>query len=252
MKLLKLEHVQKVFIEGKNRVEALHDISLTVEREEYVAIMGESGAGKTTLLNIMATLDRPSSGQIELNGQNLEKMKENQAARFRRQYLGFVFQNFNLLDTFNNRDNIFLPLVLAEMPYLKMQQRLEPLAQQLKITELLDRFPAEISGGQRQRIAVARAMITQPKLLLADEPTGALDSKNTLSLLNLFAEINLSGQTILMVTHSALAASYSQRTLFIKDGVIFHELYRGAQPRTVYLQKITNSLTALTSEKVGH
>ncbi|KRM07057.1 MAG: ABC transporter ATP-binding protein [Liquorilactobacillus ghanensis] len=251
MTLLKLEHVQRVFAEGKFQVQALRDISFDVAAGDYVAIMGESGAGKTTLLNIIATLDQPSSGKIELNGQDLSQMGENQAARFRREHLGFVFQNFNLLDTFNNRDNIFLPLVLAKTPYEKMEQRLKPIANQLQISDLLDRFPYEISGGQRQRIAVARALITQPELLLADEPTGALDSKNTNILLDLFDVVNTTGQTILMVTHSALAASYSKRTLFIKDGVIYHELYRGEQSRSAYLEKISLSLTALASKKVG-
>lgn len=250
MTLLKIEHLQRNFSEGKLQVQALKDISFTVDAGDYVAIMGESGAGKTTLLNIIATLDQPSSGIIELEGRQLGQMKENQAARFRREHLGFVFQNFNLLDTFNNRDNIFLPLVLAKTAYEKMEQRLIPLAKQLQIADLLDRFPYEVSGGQRQRIAVARALITHPELLLADEPTGALDSKNTNALLDLFDTVNTAGQTILMVTHSAAAASYSKRTLFIKDGVIYHELYRGKQPRSAYLEKISASLTALSSEKV--
>jgi putative ABC transport system ATP-binding protein len=247
MALLQLEHVQRIFAAGKNQVTALRDISFEVSAGDYVAIMGESGAGKTTLLNIIATLDQLSSGVVSLNGQDLSQMNENQAASFRRQHLGFVFQNFNLLDTFNNRDNIFLPLVLAKMPFEEMQHRLDPLAKQLKIISLLDRFPNEISGGQRQRIAVARALITHPDLLLADEPTGALDSKNTNALLDLFDSVNATNQTILMVTHSALAASYSQRTLFIKDGIIFHELYRGKQSQKDYLKKITTSLTVLAN-----
>lgn len=250
MPLLTLEHIRRVFKENGQQVVALKDISLTVQQGDYVAIMGESGAGKTTLLNIIATLDKASSGMIKLEGQDLNELTERNAAKFRREQLGFVFQNFNLLDTFNNRDNIFLPLVLAKKSYQEMAQRLKPLAAQLEITSILNRFPYEISGGQRQRVAAARALITQPQLLLADEPTGALDSHNATSLLQLFDQVNKQGQTILMVTHSAVTASYSKRTLFIKDGVIFHELIRGEQDQQDYLAKITSSLAALASEEV--
>lgn len=245
MAFLTLKHIQRIFGPGNNQVVALKDISLTVDAGEYVAIMGESGAGKSTLLNIIATLDQASSGKITLNGRDLTKLPEKAAAQYRREHLGFVFQNFNLLDSFNNQDNIFLPLVLAHTPLQEMQRRLAPLAQQLMISKLLARYPYEISGGQRQRIAVARALITQPELLLADEPTGALDSHNATQLLKLFAQVNQAGQTILLVTHSAATASYSRRTLFIKDGIIYHELYRGTQSQTQYLQKINTSLTAL-------
>ncbi|MCP0885736.1 ABC transporter ATP-binding protein [Ligilactobacillus sp. WILCCON 0076] len=248
MPILTLEHIKRTFTEGQNKVEALKDISLKIDAGDYVAIMGESGAGKTTLLNIMATLDQPSGGEIKLKEQDLSKLNEKNAAKFRRENLGFVFQNFNLLDTFNNRDNIFLPLVLAKAKYEDMEQRLDPLAKQLEIEQILDRFPYEISGGQRQRIAAARALITQPELLLADEPTGALDSKNAAALLDLFDQVNYEGQTILMVTHSAVTASYSKRTLFIKDGRIYHELFRGEQSKAAYFEKITNSLTALASK----
>lgn len=245
MALLKLEHVRRVFSSGKQRVEALKDISFEVDQGDYVAIMGESGAGKTTLLNIIATLDKATSGLIQLDNQDLNQLKEQDAARFRREQLGFVFQNFNLLDTFNNRDNIYLPLVLAKKSVAEMASRLAPIARQLEITDLLDRYPSEISGGQRQRVAAARALITQPKLVLADEPTGALDSHNAASLLDEFDQVNQAGQTILMVTHSVVTASYSKRVLFIKDGVIFHELFRGQQTKKAYLKKISDSLTAL-------
>ncbi|GHP13988.1 ABC transporter ATP-binding protein [Lentilactobacillus fungorum] len=250
MPLLTLEHIRRIFKEDSQEVIALKDISLTVKQGDYVAIMGESGAGKTTLLNIIATLDKASSGIIKLDDQDLNELTEQKAAKFRREQLGFVFQNFNLLNTFNNQDNIFLPLVLARKTPQEMKQRLMPLAKQLEITNILARYPYEISGGQRQRIAAARALITQPRLLLADEPTGALDSHNAASLLRLFDQVNEQGQTILMVTHSAVSASYSKRTLFIKDGVIYHELIRGDQSKRDYLTKITETLTALASEEV--
>ncbi|WHS04917.1 ABC transporter ATP-binding protein (plasmid) [Ligilactobacillus salivarius] len=245
MKVLTLKHVTKSF---DKKTKVLKDINLEVKKGEYVAIMGESGAGKSTLLNIIATLDKATSGEVDLNGFNINKLKESEAAKFRRQHLGFVFQHFNLLDTLNNRDNIYLPMVLNKEKYQEMAKRLESLANELEIESLLDRYPYEISGGQAQRIAIARALITQPKLLLADEPTGALDSQNTKRLLGLFNKVNQAGQTIIMVTHSALSASYSKRTLFIKDGLIFHELYRGDLSQQEYLQQISEGLTALTSE----
>ena len=245
MAILTLKHVTKSF---NKQTKVLKDINLEVEKGEYVAIMGESGAGKSTLLNIIATLDKATSGEVSLTGFDLNKLKESEAAKFRRQHLGFVFQHFNLLDTLSNRDNIYLPMVLNKEKHQEMAQRLETLANQLEIESLLDRYPYEISGGQAQRIAVARALITKPELLLADEPTGALDSQNTKRLLDLFTKVNQAGQTILMVTHSALAASYSKRTLFIKDGLIYHELYRGDSSQQEYLQKISAGLTALTSE----
>ena len=226
----------------------LNHISKSFGKGEYVAIMGESGAGKSTLLNIIATLETATGGQIALNNQDLSKLKEKEKAAFRRQHLGFVFQNFNLLDTFNNRDNIFLPLVLNKVSHKEMEKRLEPLAKELEIEQLLDRYPYEISGGQKQRVAAARALITNPDLLLADEPTGALDSQNTKRLLALFDRVNKQGQTILMVTHSSQAASYANRTLFIKDGIIYHELYRGDMSQKDYAKKISDSMTVLTAE----
>lgn len=246
MSLLNLKHIKKVFSAGnESEVQALKDISFSVEEGDYVAIMGESGAGKSTLLNIIATLDQPTSGEILLDGIDLSRLSENEASKFRRKQLGFVFQSFNLLNTFNNRDNIYLPLVLAKKSPQFMAAKLTPLSQMLGIADLIDRQPFEISGGQKQRVAIARALITDPRLLLADEPSGALDSSNTEKILKIFEEINQNGQTILMVTHSAQAASYAKRTLFIKDGKIYNELYRGDQSRNQYLQKIIDSLTAL-------
>ena len=248
MSILVLNHISKSFGKGDSQVDALRDIRFSVEEGEYVAIMGESGAGKSTLLNIIATLETATGGQIALNNQDLSKLKEKEKAAFRRQHLGFVFQNFNLLDTFNNRDNIFLPLVLNKVSHKEMEKRLEPLAKELEIEQLLDRYPYEISGGQKQRVAAARALITNPDLLLADEPTGALDSQNTKRLLALFDRVNKQGQTILMATHSSQAASYANRTLFIKDGIIYHELYRGDMSQKDYAKKISDSMAVLTAE----
>ena len=248
MSILVLNHISKSFGKGDSQVDALRDIRFSVEEGEYVAIMGESGAGKSTLLNIIATLETATGGQITLNNQDLSKLREKEKAAFRRQHLGFVFQNFNLLDTFNNRDNIFLPLVLNKVSHEEMEKRLEPLAKNLEIEQLLDRYPYEISGGQKQRVAAARALITNPDLLLADEPTGALDSQNTKRLLALFDTVNNQGQTILMVTHSSQAASYANRTMFIKDGIIYHELYRGDMSQKDYAKKISDSMAVLTAE----
>ena len=224
MSILEVSGLRKVYTTrfGGSRVEALRNVQFTVEQGEYVAIMGESGSGKTTLLNILAALDEPTAGTVRLDGRELGKIREKDAAAFRRDNLGFVFQEFNLLDTFTLEDNIYLPLVLAGMGYEEMRERLKPIARELGLTELLKKYPYEVSGGQKQRAAVARAIITQPKLLLADEPTGALDSGSTDELLRLFAEINRAGQTILMVTHSVKAASRAGRVLFIKDGQVFH------------------------------
>ena len=210
-------------------------------------IMGESGSGKTTLLNILAALDRPTKGEVLLDGMNLSQIREKDIAAFRRDHLGFVFQDFNLLDTFSLRDNIFLPMVLAGKNFEEMNQRLIPIAKKLDIVNILDKYPYEVSGGQKQRAAVARALITQPKLILADEPSGALDSRATDRLLQIFHEINFDGQTILMVTHSTKAASHANRVLFIKDGVIFHQLYRGNDTNEQMYQKISDTLTMLTT-----
>lgn len=250
MPLLEVAKLKKIYTTrfGGNQVQALADVSFTAEAGEYVAIMGESGSGKTTLLNILATLDRPTDGQVLLNGVNLTDVEERQAASFRRENLGFVFQDFNLLDNFSLRDNIYLPLVLSRRPYEEMRTALQPIAQKLGIVEILDKFPYEVSGGQKQRAAVARALITHPQLILADEPTGALDSKATAHLLGLFEEINAEGQTIVMVTHSTLAASHAGRVLFIKDGRVFHQIYRGSMTGEELYQKISDTLTVLQSK----
>ena len=249
MSILEVSGLRKVYTSrlGGSRVEALRNVSFTVEQGEYVAIMGESGSGKTTLLNILAALDEPTAGTVRLDGHELGKIREKDAAAFRRDNLGFVFQEFNLLDTITLEDNIYLPLVLMGMSYEDMRARLLPVARELGLTELLKKYPYEVSGGQKQRAAVARAIITEPKLLLADEPTGALDSGSTDELLRLFAAINRAGQTILMVTHSVKAASRAGRVLFIKDGQVFHQLYRGEDDDTRFYQRISDTLTMLQS-----
>ena len=249
MNILEVKGLRKVYTSrlGSTQVEALRQVNFSMAQGEYVAIMGESGSGKTTLLNILAALDRPTAGQVLLDGRDLAAIPEKDVAAFRRDHLGFVFQDFNLLDTFTVEDNIYLPLVLAGLSYPVMRDRLEPLAAQLGIASLLKKYPYEISGGQKQRVAVARALITNPRLLLADEPTGALDSRSTDELLRLFGQINESGQTILMVTHSIKAASHANRILFIKDGEVFHQLYRGDSTRDQLYQKISDTLTMLAT-----
>ena len=247
MSLLHVEGLKKVYTTrfGGQQVEALRDVNFEVEEGEYVAIMGESGSGKTTLLNILAALDRPTAGSVLLDGKDLAGVRESDMAAFRRDHLGFVFQEFNLLDTFSLKDNICLPLVLAGKSWREMEQRLLPLTQRLGIDQLLAKYPYEVSGGQKQRAAVARALITEPRILLADEPTGALDSRATDELLDLFGQINAAGQTILMVTRSVRAASRAGRVLFIKDGRVFHQIYRGEATSEQLYQKISDTLTML-------
>ena len=249
MSILEVSGLRKVYTTrfGGSRVEALRNVSFTVEQGEYVAIMGESGSGKTTLLNILAALDEPTAGTVRLDGHELGKIRERDAAAFRRDNLGFVFQEFNLLDTFTLEDNIYLPLVLMGMSYEDMRARLLPVARELGLTELLKKYPYEVSGGQKQRAAVARAIITRPSLLLADEPTGALDSRSSDELLRLFGELNRGGQTIVMVTHSVRAASTAGRVLFIKDGEVFHQLYRGGRSEEQFYQEISGTLTLLAT-----
>ena len=249
MAMLQVECLKKIYTTrfGGNQVQALSDVSFSVETGEYVAIMGESGSGKTTLLNILAALDQPTSGKVFLDGKDLTMVKEREIAAFRRDNLGFVFQDFNLLDTFSLKYNIFLPLVLAGKSPKEMELRLNPIAEQLGITHLLEKYPYEVSGGQKQRAAVARALISKPKLILADEPTGALDSKSTDGLLDVFSAIHATGQTILMVTHSTKAASRADRILFIKDGVLFHQIYRGGCTNEQLYQKISDTLTMLAT-----
>ena len=254
MALLEIHHVKKVYTTrfGGNQVTALKDVNFAVEDGEYVAIMGESGAGKTTLLNILAALDRPTAGEVLLDGHDITQISEKALSAFRRDHLVFVFQDFNLLDTFSLRDNIYLPLVLAGKPYREMEARLEPIAQRLGITDLLEKYPYEVSGGQKQRAAIARALITSPRLILADEPTGALDSHATDSLLRLFGAINAGGQTLLMVTHSVKAASHAGRVLFLRDGEVYHQLYRGEMSFEQMFAKVSDTLTMLTTGGERH
>ena len=248
MALLEAKNIRKVYATrfGGNQVQALTDVSFTVDEGEYVAIMGESGSGKTTLLNILAGLDRPTSGRVLLDGKDISAIRENQLAAFRRDQLGFVFQDFNLLDTFSLKDNILLPLVLQGMNWREMEANLLPIANQLRIANLLEKYPYEVSGGQKQRAAVCRALITHPRLILADEPTGALDSRATDALLDVFQQINLTGQTLLMVTHSLKAASRAGRILFIRDGQVYHQLYRGEMTNEQFYEKISDALTVMT------
>lgn len=247
MKILEVKNLKKIYSTrfGSNKVEALRNVNFEVEKGEFVAIMGESGSGKTTLLNILAALDNPTEGSVILEGKDFSKIKESERAAFRRDNLGFVFQDFNLLDTFSIEDNIYLPLVLAGKSHSEMVDRLVSIADRLSIKPLLKKYPYEVSGGQKQRAAVCRAMITNPSMILADEPTGALDSKSSDELLRLFCEVNEMGQTILMVTHSIKAASVASRVLFIKDGEVFHQIYRGGDSDEQLYQKISDTLTML-------
>lgn len=245
--VLEVTGLKKTYVTrfGGNKVEALRNVNFTVEKGEFVAIMGESGSGKTTLLNILAALDKPTAGSVLLEGQDFSQLRESNVAAFRRDNLGFVFQEFNLLDNFTLEDNIYLPLVLAGKSHAEMRRRLMPIAERLGIKELLHKYPYEVSGGQKQRAAVARAMITEPRIILADEPTGALDSRASDELLRLFGEVNRQGQTLLMVTHSVKAAAVAGRVLFIKDGEVFHQIYRGNDTNEQLYQKIADTLTML-------
>ena len=249
MPILEVNNLKKVYVQrlGASHVQALSDVNFSVEEGEYAAIMGESGSGKTTLLNILAAFDRPSSGEVKLSGKNINEISEREISSFRRENLGFVFQDFNLLDTFSLKENIFLPLVLSGKKYREMSMLLAPIARKLGITEILQKYPYEVSGGQKQRAAVARAVITQPKLILADEPTGALDSRSADELLDLFSALNKEGQTILMVTHSVKAASRAKRVLFIKDGEVFHQIYKANRSDEEMYQIISDTLTVLAT-----
>lgn len=254
MEILSVSNLKKVYTTrfGGNQVQALKNINFSVDKGEYVAVMGESGSGKTTLLNILAALDKPTAGNVLLNGVNLSTVKEKEISAFRREHLGFVFQDFNLLDNFSLKDNIYLPLVLAGKKHNEMETKLRPIAKMLGIEQIIEKYPYEVSGGQKQRAAVARALITEPELILADEPTGALDSKATDDLLGLFNEINENGQTIVMVTHSTKAASHANRILFIKDGEVFHQIYRGNATNEQLYVKISDALTVLTTGGEEH
>ena len=247
MAVLEVNHIKKVYKTrmGGEEITALRDVHFSVEKGEFVAIMGESGSGKTTLLNILASLDTPTVGKVLVGGKDYSTLKDDERAIFRRENLGFIFQDFNLLDNFTIEDNIRLPLVLAGENHKTMDQKVVPMARSLGIDQLLKKYPYEVSGGQKQRTAVARALITRPSILLADEPTGALDSRSTTNLLQQLCEINRSGQTILMVTHSNVAASYASRVMFIKDGEVFHQIYRGDMTRNEMLDKICDAVTVL-------
>jgi len=249
MALLEVKNLKKIYTTrfGGNSVQALSNVSFSVEKGEYVAIMGESGSGKTTLLNIIAALDKPTGGDVLLNGKSIVAIKEKEISAFRRINLGFIFQDYNLLDTFSIQDNIFLPLVLSGIPYKEMKERISPIAKRLGISDILDKYPYEVSGGEKQRTAVARALITRSQIILADEPTGALDSHATEGLLRLFAEINREGQTILMVTHSIKAASHAGRVLFIKDGEVYHQIYKADRSNEAMYQKISDTLTMIAT-----
>ncbi len=246
MNILELKNVKKTYKTRNVKTEALKNISFNVEGGEFISIMGESGSGKTTLLNIIATLDKATSGNVILNGKDINSIKENEISKFRREKLGFVFQDFNLLDQFNNKDNILLPMVLSNADISTMEKSLAYIKKTLNLDAIIDKYPYEVSGGQKQKVAIARAIITNPSLLLADEPTGALDSNSSNMILDLFTKINGNGQTILMVTHSMMAASYSKRVLFIKDGLIFHEIYKGEnESRNEFMERINKAQLVL-------
>ncbi|MEX3446980.1 ABC transporter ATP-binding protein [Staphylococcus warneri] len=247
--LLEVKHVKKVFGKGLNRTEELSDMNLLVDTGEFVAIMGESGSGKSTLLQMIATFDQLTEGTIQLNGQSLASLKKRDIAQFRREQLGFVFQEFNILESMTNKDNILMPLVLSNQSVHTMQERLDKVSRQLNISDILNQFPNQISGGQKQRVAIARALITHPQLLLADEPTGALDSKSSKQLMQLFQHLNQQQQTILMVTHSTIDASYANRVVFIKDGRLYHEIYRGEESQIVYQKRIADSLAIINGRE---
>lgn len=252
MNILELNNVRKVYKTKNVETVALKDVNFSVEKNEFIAIMGESGSGKTTLLNVISTLDKQTNGKVVLNGKDISTLEESEVAKFRREKLGFVFQDFNLLDIFSNKDNIFLPMVLSDYKPKEMEQRLSEIQGLLGIESFVGKYPYEVSGGQKQRIAIARALITKPDLILADEPTGALDSKSSDMILDLFTKINKLGQTILMVTHSVKAASFSNRVIFIKDGVVFHEIYKGNSDNNEFMQRINESLSVINNRGVDN
>ena len=252
MNILELNNIRKVYKTKNVETVALKDVNFSVEKNEFIAIMGESGSGKTTLLNVISTLDKQTNGKVVLNGKDISTLKESEVAKFRREKLGFVFQDFNLLDIFSNKDNIFLPMVLSDYKPKEMEKRLSEIQGLLGIESFVGKYPYEVSGGQKQRIAIARALITKPDLILADEPTGALDSKSSDMILNLFTKINKLGQTILMVTHSVKAASFSNRVIFIKDGVVFHEIYKENSDNNEFMERINESLSVINNRGVDN
>lgn len=248
MEILSAKKVTKVYGSryGGMKYPALAGVDLTVQSGEFLGIMGPSGSGKTTLLNVLSTIDRPTSGTVIIEGREVTQIREPALSDFRRSRLGFLFQDFNLLDTMTLRENIVLPLALAKTPIEEIRRRLDVLAQALGIADVLDKRPYEVSGGQKQRAAAARAIITQPALVLADEPTGALDSKSARELLGCLERLNAEQRaTILMVTHDAYSASWCSRIVFIKDGLLFNELRRGDMPRKVFYQSILQVLAVM-------
>ncbi len=253
MELLQATDIKKVYNTklGMQQCIALSGVSFSVSEGEFVAIMGASGSGKTTLLNILASLDKPTEGDVFLDGKAFSSIKSKDLSAFRRQHLGFVFQDFNLLDTFSLKDNILLPLVLFKTPVTEMEKKLKPLSEMLGIDKLLKKYPYEVSGGEKQRAAIARAVITDPRILLADEPTGALDSKSSQQLLDVFTQLNKGGKTILMVTHSAMAASYAGRVMFIKDGQLFSQIYRGSDDNKTFFDRIVSNLSVIGGADIG-
>lgn len=245
-KILSVKQVQKYYGNKSSLTKALDAISFDVESGEFVAIMGASGSGKTTLLNCISTIDKVTAGHIDVAGVDITTLKGKELNRFRREELGFIFQDFNLLDTLTAYENIALALSIQKIPARQLQQRVEQVAQELDIVDVLQKYPYQMSGGQKQRVASARAIVTNPKLVLADEPTGALDSKSARMLLERFTFLNsMLEATILMVTHDAFTASYASRVIFIKDGKIFHELQKGKQTRKEFFNRIIDVVTLL-------
>ena len=245
-KILKLDHIQKFYGSGDNITKAIQNISFTVNESEFVGIMGASGSGKTTLLNCISTIDTVSAGHIYLDDTDITKINEKEIARFRRENLGFIFQDFNLLDTLTVSENIALALTINHVPVGQIDGLVQEMAAKLNITDILEKYPYQVSGGQKQRCACARAIINKPKLILADEPTGALDSNSSQMLLSTIQNINTEiGATILMVTHDAFSASYASRILSLKDGEIFTEILKGNDTRQMFFEKILNVLTMM-------
>ena len=247
--VLEVNHVEKVYGSRNNVTRALADVSFAVDKGEFVGIMGASGSGKSTLLNCVSTIDTVTSGNVVINGADVTRMKHAKLTRFRREQLGFIFQDSNLLDTLTARENIALPLTIARIPAKETLARVEQVAQRLDIAGVLDKYPYQMSGGQQQRVAAARALVTDPAIILADEPTGALDSKNARLLLESIETMNRQYQaTVLMVTHDSFAASYTNRVLFIRDGRIFTELRRGDSPRREFFDRIMEVVAMMGGE----
>ncbi len=247
--ILEVKNIEKYYGNKSNLTKAIDNISFNVSKGEFVGIMGASGSGKTTLLNCISTIDRVSAGSIIIDGKDITKLKGNNLNKFRREQLGFIFQDFNLLDTLTAYENIALALTIQRVNHKEIDARVKDIAAKLNITDILKKYPYQISGGQKQRVASARAIISNPKLILADEPTGALDSKSARQLLETFETLNRSlNATILMVTHDSFSASYANRILFIKDGKIFNELVKGEDARKKFFEKIIEVQTLLGGE----